>query len=84
MRTKRHFFPVGEELVFLDGQFHVDESYSRRYHQHRFKEHYLIPTSNMSDKVREKFAIYDPGLHKYREESIEDDIEIEARLFIWH
>ena len=45
MRTKRHLFPPGEELVFLDGQLHTDESYTRRYHQHRFKEHYLILNS---------------------------------------
>lgn len=31
MRTKRHFFPEGEELFFENGVLHTDESYGRRY-----------------------------------------------------
>lgn len=85
MRTKRHFFPAGEELVFLDGQFHTDESYIRRYAQHQFKDHYLILTGTFDQKIHDKFSIYDPGKHKFPlEGATNGEMDIEARFYIWH
>ena len=68
MRTKRHFFPRGEELVFLDGQLHTDESYTRRYHQHRIKDHYLLLSGNINEKINDKFMIYDTGKNTYKDD----------------
>lgn len=83
MRTKRHLFPPGEELVFIDGQLHTDESYTRRYHQHRFKDHYLILDADVSEeRLIHLFANYDPGKWQISEEKGAIGADIEARLFV--
>lgn len=84
MRTKRHFFPDGEELVFLDGQPHTAESYHRRYHQHIFKDHYLLLTGNFNTSIHDKYSIGDPGKTKYHDEESEANIDVQANFFIWH
>ena len=85
MRTKRHFFPDGEELVFLnDGISHTAESYHRRYHQHIFKDHYLILTGNIDSKIHDKYSTDDPGKTTYRDEEAEKSIDVQANFFIWH
>ena len=68
MRTKRHFFPEGEELIFLDGVDHTTESYHRRYNQHIFKDHYLILTGNIDSKIHNKYSAGDPGKTVYKDE----------------
>ena len=55
MRTKRHFFPAGNELTFVDGQLHTDEAYKRRYTQHQFKDYYLIRTGNLNKRIIDAF-----------------------------
>ena len=65
MRTKRHLFPPGDELVFVNGQFHTDECKMRRYHLHTIKDHYLLLTGNINDKIHEEFSIFNPGAYKY-------------------
>lgn len=61
MRTKRHLFPPGDELVFEDGEFHTDECLRRRYHQHTIKDHYMLLTGNFNEEIHSEFSIYDPG-----------------------
>ena len=41
-------------------------------------------TGNINDTIHEEFSIYNPGKHRYRDESLGEEVDVEARFFIWH
>jgi len=84
MRTKRHFFPDGAELMFLDGPPHVQECFHRRYHQHLFKNHLIIHSHSIDQQIHETYNSYDPGRINYKEPETGKDVDINAVFYIWH
>ena len=44
----------------------------------------MILTGNINGTINDEFSIFDPGRHEYRDEALGQDVDVEARFYIWH